>query len=185
MKPVHSPLALLMAASILLSGCAVRKNSPEADVRRIAAIATYRQAAEALASRRFTIELDAVFMPSGEWTNITNSFITMQGSRAEIAFSPDLLRYQPETFGSSMQLEDGDATLIRTGEKKNKYTEYTLLVKDNQRYLRRSYRMRIRLFEDTDRCDIQVFYTITGDRASTLRGRVVPLPPVVVPVGSE
>lgn len=45
--------------------------------------------------------------------------------------------------------------------------------------------MRIRLFEDTDRCDIQVFYTITGDRASTLRGRVVPLPPVAVPVGSE
>lgn len=181
MKPTHTPLVLLIATGILLAGCAAQKKSPGADTRLLAAAATHQQAAEALASRRFTIELDAVFMPSGEWTNITNSFITMQGSRAEIAFSPDLLRYQPETFGSSMQLEDGDATLKRTGEKKNKYTEYTLMVKDDQRYLRRSYRMRIRLFEDTDRCDIQVFYTITGDRASTLRGRVIPLQAVPAP----
>lgn len=162
MKPTHIRLALLVVAGALLAGCAVRKKSLKADTRASAAAATFDQAAEALAAQRFTIELDAVFMPSGEWTNITNSFITMQGSRAEIAFSPDLLRYQPGTFGNGMQLEDGDATLKRTGEKKNKYKEYTLLVKDNQQYLRRSYRMRIRLFEGTDRCDIQVFYTITA-----------------------
>lgn len=174
MKPVHTPLALLMAAGILLAGCATQKNSPEADVRRIAAIATHRQAAEALAAQRFTIELDEIFLPSGKWASITDCFIAMQGSSAQIEFSPELLRDTPGQFGSSLQLKDDDATLEKTGRKKDKFTEYTLFIEDNQRYLRRSYRMRIRLFQGTDRCDIRAFHTIQGDPVFTVRGRVVP-----------
>lgn len=174
MKPTHIRLALLVVAGALLAGCAVRKKSLKADTRASAAAATFDRAAEALAAQRFVIELDEVFLPSGKWASITDCFIAMQGSSAEIAFSPDLLRYQPETFGSGMQLEDGDATLEKTGRKKDKFTEYTLFIEDNQRYLRRSYRMRIRLFEGTDRCDIRAFHTIQGDPAFTVRGRVVP-----------
>lgn len=101
MRPSLSILAALPLFA-LLAGCAAQKKSPGADTRLLAAAATHQQAAEALASRRFTIELDAVFMPSGEWTNISNSLITMQGSLVRIEFSPDLLRYQPETFGSGI-----------------------------------------------------------------------------------
>lgn len=173
MRPALSVFAALPLLA-LLAGCAAQKKSLKADTRASAAAATFDRAAEALAAQRFTIELDAVFMPSGEWSSITDCFIAMQGSSAQIEFSPELLRDAPGQFGSNLQLKDDDATLEKTGRKKDKFTEYTLFIEDNQRYLRRSYRMRIRLFEGTDRCDIQVFYTITGDRASTLRGRVVP-----------
>lgn len=173
MKPAHTPLALLMAAGILLTGCATQKNSPEADVRRIAAIATHRQAAEALAAQRFTIELDEIFLPSGKWANINNSFISMQGSHVEVAFSSDLLRYEPGRYGSSLKLHSKDSRLKAAKRKKTGDAAFTLTVSDDTNWKREN-RMEITLFHETDECIINVFYSLWGDKASTLRGRVIP-----------
>lgn len=175
MKPTHTPLALLIATGILLAGCAAQKKSPGADTRLLAAAATHQQAAEALASRRFTIELDEIFLPSGKWANINNSFISMQGSRVEVAFSSDLLRYEPGRYGSSLKLHSNDSRLKAAKRKKTGDAAFTLTVSDDTNW-KREYRMEITLFHETDECTINVFYTLWGDKASTLRGRVITSP---------
>lgn len=139
-------LSLLLLFVPLLFSCRTAMR----DVQVKESVLLYEQALKALENQNFIIEAYEFHYPSENAVKTSvGSYISMQGRRAEINLTEDVLRKNPLRYAVIV-----DPSSILAKEKK-RGDMYRLMMKGEQPWLNR--RVLITLYKNTNQCYVQVY----------------------------
>ena len=172
---------LKIPASIMLimamAGCAAQKSANKADEK---SEASHMQALKALNEQKFIIKVNEFYLSSDNSANrspdkspvksATDSYISMQGSRAVIKFAPDLSPRPPFNYEN---IEDNAAEITKEKSKKNGDIQYSMIIKGEQNFQNR--KVLITLYNNSNKCFVRVTNEILSYHVVDFTGEIYPL----------
>lgn len=176
MKTVFKSLSVIMLI-MALAGCAAQKSANKADEK---SEALHMQALKALNEQKFKIKVNEFHLSSDKSASrspdkspvksATDSYISMQGSRAVIKFAPDLSPRPPFNFEN---IEDNAAEITKEKSKKNGDEQYSIIIKGEQNSQNR--KILITLYKNTNKCFGHVTNEILSYHVVDFTGEIYPL----------
>lgn len=138
---------------IVLVSCAAQKPATGRQGEAAGEELRHARASEALEEGQFVIEANEFYLPSDKSPvkSSTGNYISMEGKRGVISFTPDLF---PKTPLGNLTIEDGAAEISLEKRKKNGDMQFCMRMTGPANSQDRE--VIITLYKDTDKCYVQV-----------------------------
>ena len=145
MKIIFKLLTIILLIISLVS-CAAQNRAAGEEIR-------HAQASKALEEGRFVIEANEFYLPEDKSPvkSSTGNYISMEGKRGVISFTPDLF---PKTPLGNLTITDDTAEITLEKRKKNGDIQFRMRMTGPANSQDR--KVIITLYKDTDKCHVQV-----------------------------
>lgn len=136
-----------------IMGCAVQKPAAGRQGEAAGGEIRHAQASKALEEGRFVIEANEFYLPEDKSPvkSSTGNYISMEGKRGVISFTPDLF---PKTPLGNLTITDDTAEITLEKRKKNGDIQFCMRMTGPANSQDR--KVIITLYKDTDKCHVQV-----------------------------
>lgn len=165
MKKSIRTLLAAMTATALLTGCATQKNSSARQSSSIVAIA-------ALDAGYYVIDIDEVYAPNGQRTDVTSSYFSVEGNQGLLNLSSVLFRNEP--FRRLSDLRASYDVQVEANSVTEKGDRIFQLKIANKKNLKAIYEMYITLYAGSDQCAVRMGHARGQNHLCTFRGRLRP-----------
>lgn len=163
---------LIICCSLIAVICASCKTGEKISVSQESS-AAHLQAVKALDEGNFVIEMDEFFIPLMEsdkpYRSSTKSFLSLENGKVIIRIYPDVT--SPNITWSNMETKGSGTIKFQKKSKRTGELKYILNIADSNENWKNMKGILI-LYPDSNKCYLQLFRNISGDKIVSINGRV-------------